>query len=85
MTYPGNNNVIEYENRGTFLPTVTVSSNISGDQVGSYVVSYSATQEGSYVSDLKGVMQNLNVQETEQTIYYRITTQNYEPTTGTYG
>ena len=68
VTYPGNNNVIEYENRGTFLPTVTVSSNISGDQVGSYVVSYSATQEGSYVSDLKGVMQNLNVQETEQTI-----------------
>ena len=33
VTYPGNNNVIEYENRGTFLPTVTVSSNISGDQV----------------------------------------------------
>lgn len=84
VTYPGNNNVIEYENKGTFLPTVTVSSNISGDQVGSYVVSYSATQEGSYVSDLKGVMQNLNVQETEQTIYYRITTQNYEPTTGNF-
>lgn len=84
VTYPGNNKEIEYENRDTALPTVTVSSNISGDQVGSYVVSYSATQEGSYVSDLKGVMQNLNVQETEQTIYYRITTQNYEPATGNF-
>lgn len=81
VAYPGNSNVIEYENRGTFLPTVTVSSTISSDQVGSYAVSYSAAQEGPYVSDLKDVMQNLNAQETEQTIYYRITTQNYEPAT----
>ena len=81
VAYPGNSNVIEYENRGTFLPTVTVSSTISSDQVGSYAVSYSAAQEGPYVSDLKDVMQNLNAQETEQTIYYRITTQNYESAT----